>query len=106
MAQFQTIWHLVVASMVIWRLSRALLEVEGSGRTSHLVPAKSENILGSRVLDCLYWLSVWLSAQTAVWVMCGLTGVVANWLLISGVLRVLKRDAQDDGLAEGGIPCV
>lgn len=84
MDKLMTIWNVAAASLAVWRLSRLLLEEKGRGR---ILPESAENIFGNRALDCICWFSVWLSAQTAIWVAGGLTGVMLNCFVFSHLSR-------------------
>jgi len=98
MAEAGTIWRMTVAGLAVWRLSRLLFEdgVEGRGiegwgwnGASRLLRMRPQNFLGNRVMDCLYWLHVWLSAQTAMWVACGFAGVFVSWAAGSILSRAM-----------------
>jgi hypothetical protein len=87
---------MTVAVLAVWRLSRLLFEdgVEGSGwgGASRLLRMRPRDFLGNRVMDCLYWLHVWLSAQTAMWVACGFAGVFLSWVVGAGISRAMANN--------------
>jgi len=92
----QTISKMALAGLAVWRLTRAVHEAfddrgaAGSSQPVGAVRGRTEGILGSRVMDFLYWIGIWMSAQTALWVACGLGGVLLNWLAFSAIARVAR----------------
>lgn len=102
MAEFGTIWRMGVAGLTVWRLARLIFQdevcpgMQGGGVDGGrgTVRGGPESLLGGRFMDFFYWLHVWLSAQTAVWVACGFAGVFVSWVAASGVSRALAARAQ------------
>jgi len=85
MEEVGTIWRISVAGLAVCRLASLFTDGPLRDGSSRLVRTRPESFLGSRVMDCLYSLHVWLSAQTALWVACGFAAVVLHWLIIAGV---------------------
>lgn len=85
MEELGTIWRISVAGLAVCRLSSLLVDGPLRRGSTRLVRTRPENFLGSRIMDCLYWLHVWLSAQTALWVAYGFAAVVLSWLIVLGV---------------------
>ena len=86
--RFMMIWRVVVAGIAIWRLSRWLL----GDASIHRSPSRFQlpgSFFSNRVMDCACWLTICLSAQTAMWVAGGLASVVLSLSLISVCCRLL-----------------
>jgi len=98
MEELETIWRFAVTGLAVWRLSRLLLE-ENDSEDSTVPRATAEETAGvrfwaSRAVDLACWISVWMSSQTAIWVTCGLTGVIVSWLAACGFSRLLLREME------------
>ena len=94
--------RVLVAGVAVWRLSTLFLENRSYNGRSRFFSPRPENIFANRFLDCICWLSVWLSAQTAIWVAGGLAGLLLNWLLISSFARLFVRtDVRSDDTTPG-----
>lgn len=94
------IWGMVMASFAVWRLSLLVVEDGNRSGTTQLQGLRAESFLSNRLLDFICWCSVWISAQTAVWVTGGVAAVLLNWLLLSMLsgrltsFAVVQRDAS------------
>ena len=86
-----TISRMLLAGVAVWRLSNLIVQGRSYSGRSQFLSLRAENVFGNRVLDCVCLLSVWFSAQTAIWVAAGLGGVLLNWLLISSISRLFLR---------------
>ncbi len=67
---------------------------EGFAIGSQPSSSETETYLAARIMEGLSLLSIWWSAQTAVWIACGLGGLVLvflNWLLLSRIASLLPR---------------
>jgi hypothetical protein len=93
MEEFGTVWRMAVAVLAVWRLSRLLFQDESGPGRPPLGRIRADGLLGGRLMDLIYWLHVWLSAQTAVWVACGFAGVFVSWVAASGVARAMSGRA-------------
>ena len=99
MEYVETISKIGLAVLGIWRLTRsAQLAFHHGGAASYGqragITLRPEDYLGHRVMDCLYWIAIWMSAQTAIWVACGFAGVLVNWLAFAGVARLVQRSKR------------
>ena len=94
MEMVQTISKLVLAALATWRLTRLLA---GSTRREDgfvtVAAPMSDRFLAGSAIDCLTWIGVWMSAQTTTLVVCGFSGLLLNWLVVSGALRLARYSA-------------
>jgi hypothetical protein len=108
MEYLQTIPKMALAGAAVWRLMRMIHGAFDDGAGIHgqgLVRLRLEDVLGSRVMDFLYWIGIWMSAQTALWVACGLGGVLLNWLVFSGAARLMRwsKEARPTAVAKDDV---
>jgi len=90
MEHITAVLKFVLVLMVVWRLA----QLSGNGDALSLLGldgSKPLTLSCARVIDCVSCLSVWMSAQATLWVVCGFTGVILNWVLISTVCRKLQH---------------
>jgi len=119
MGNFETAWKILAASVIVWRLTSFFFDgaagTPDAARLPHLNQpsvgaargwseqhAVRQRFPASRLMDCLYWASVWMSAQATILVLCGVGGLVLNWAVVSGIARmrsVSQIKATDQGAA-------
>jgi hypothetical protein len=105
MEKLETLLRFTVTGLTVWRLSRLLLEhrLENTAKVSSAAvqDAATLRFWACRGLDAVCWISVWMSSQTAIWVTCGLTGLVVSWMAASGLSRLLPREMETPCLVDG-----
>lgn len=102
-----------MASLAVWKLSRLVHDDEGFGRPSGLLGSRPEDFIGNKVMHLLCLAGVWTSAQATLWVLCGLSGVLLNLLIVSGLSRWLQRTRREEigslrhaEVENGGLSCL
>ena len=80
--------RVLVASVAVWRLSHLFFEGTSYRDRSRFLVPKPANMFANRFLDCVCWLTMWLFAQTALWVASGLVAVFIGWLIFSSLSRL------------------
>ena len=109
MEVFEAITKGSLAAVAIVRLTRAVWPASGdavsgslalgAAAPTHGEPARAArgsaaDISAGRVMDVLSIFGVWVSAQAAVWVACGFVGVLFNWFLLAGTVRLMHRSTH------------
>jgi hypothetical protein len=104
MVGVETAWKVLAAIAILWRLASFLFDGAPAdaeavrppqfatiGPLSGRLESEGLGIFAGRLMQCLYWASVWMSAQLTIWVICGFGGLVLNWAVLSGVARLCRR---------------
>lgn len=89
-------------SEAMWRNNRGLWGRKATCGDTDSIDLQ-ESFGGGSILNCLCWLSVWLSAQIAVWVIGGMAFVLVNWFLLCILVDLLVPWPKR---AQGGPHCL
>ncbi len=107
---------LVLASLVVWRLTQLLSSTDKSRNlTDLIVQNKSSNFWG-RAQALLCCIALWIASPAAIFLNNGFVGLALHWLAIAAAAFLLEetstdayRDAyqKDSGkeILEGDMPC-
>lgn len=104
MEKLVTVARVVIAGMMVWRLTRLLLlnpDGLSPGDTDNdysrhvsLVHMRPEDFFGRPFMDMLYWLNAWVSARSAIWAAYGFTCILLAWVVFVGISRLWERAAN------------
>ena len=84
------IFRFTVAVLATWRVAHLVAREDGPGDVLVSVRRRASAGLG-RMLDCIYCLSLWISAPAALWITRDLLDWFVTTLAISGAACVLER---------------
>ncbi len=93
MEEMQAIWNPSSFRLMGWA-APPLSKSKQFASNAQPSRANTEPYIAARAMEGLSLVSIWWSAQTAVWIACGLGGLVLvflNWLLLSRIAPLLPR---------------
>lgn len=87
-------FRFILAVLATWRVAHLVAFEDGPGEVLALVRRRAPAGIG-RMLDCIYCLSLWVSAPAALWITRDPVDWFVTTLAISGAACVLERLGEE-----------
>jgi len=84
-------WLFPRCGLAVWWVAQLLAEKDGPRNVITRPRSWRGPGVPSRLMNCFYWLSLWVALPLAIWLTLGWIGLLNHWQALSGMACLLER---------------